>query len=119
VPIARGGLVPGTLYSYKLNIEFIYPIYIKSYEGTEQSDIGFTIKPDAALLRNKKILVVDDLSDTGNTFEFLRKFFIDNDIHDFKTHSLYIKTSTKYIPDLFYREFRRNNWLVFPWESDK
>lgn len=117
IPIARGGLIPGTIMAYKANIKNIYPVYIKSYKEQEQVDVGFYVNPDVDYIKSfNNILIIDDLSDTGNTFNFFGNFLKNNNIINFKTASLYLKTGTNFIPDFYVSSFDNDVWLDFPWE---
>ena len=57
------------------------------------------------------VLVVDDISDTGETLLQWGK----------KTHAsiatLYWKSGTKTLPDYTVRSYYPNEWIVFPWEK--
>lgn len=122
VPIARGGLVPGTMIAYKAGIKNIYPLHLCSYtDDNQQENIRFVTKPDLEYLvsnfMRKNILVFDDLSDTGNTLNYVLKFFDYNlNAANVKTATLYIKPHTGYIPDIYVSEFSNDTWVVFPWE---
>jgi hypoxanthine phosphoribosyltransferase len=58
---------------------------------------------------NEQILVVDDISDSGETLKLIP------DIDKYNTVTLFIKEQTTFIPD-FYCNKDKNNWIVFPWE---
>src|SRR3990167_6301350 len=71
VAIARGGLVPAAIISNALAIRSVDTICINSYddEAFQQQELEVLkgIKSD-----NHNILVIDDLVDTGKTFELVR-----------------------------------------------
>lgn len=92
--VPRGGLIPAVLISHKFNIPFIGLEAAKTLPGELK----------------KKILVVDDIADSGNTLEQIRR-------HNFKTATLARRYSSKYTPDLSGTEIRDDHWLVFPWEN--
>lgn len=59
----------------------------------------------------KKVLLVDDISDTGETlrdFPFSKKFY---------TVTLFIKPKTLFVPNFNVRVISNETWCVFPWES--
>ena len=61
-----------------------------------------------------KILVVDDIIDTGKTFErFLEIAELRN--IQFETAVLYYKPHSEYTPNYYLRE--TGEWIVFPWEK--
>jgi len=83
VGIAEGGLVPASLLAFKLGTELsIIKINFRDEKNTpiyEQPLILGDIKE----IRNKKILIVDDVSVTGKTLEKAKQAFVGNDIQTF------------------------------------
>lgn len=92
--IPRGGLVPAVLMSHRFNIPFI---------GLEAAK---TLPGDL----KKRILVVDDIADSGNTL-------IQMERHRFKTATLARRYNSCFTPMYVGSEIRDDRWLVFPWES--
>jgi len=88
--VLRGGLPIGTHLSNYLNIDLI----------TSHEDY---LKEDP-----KNILVVDDLCDSGKTFEKYKKSIL---------ACLFIKPRRIITPDIYIRELANNIWVVFPWEQ--
>lgn len=118
----RGGCIPACIISHALDIPML-TIGIKTYEGnmkTSNIDIYQSIISDLYNMRQaqsvERVLFVDDLSDTGETFNYLKTTYLSTFklIH---TAALYIKTETRHIPDFWVQEFAKNQWLEFPWES--
>ena len=117
--IARGGLLVGGQLSYDMKVKAIGSINIEFY-----TDIGKTLDkplvtfPEINLdqFKNKKLLIVDDVVDTGKTVELLTTIckYITNDI---KVASLYKKTGTIFNPDYFVKEVSSNVWIEFPWNQ--
>lgn len=78
--IARGGLIPATHLSYKLNLPLL-TIAVDSKTGEVHYEYGFDNEPDTVehKLRNSNVLIVDDIIDSGKTValienEFWKKF---------------------------------------------
>lgn len=101
IGIPRGGLIPATILSHKLKIPMINPDMV----GSGQS-----------------ILVVDDISDTGKTFQ---KVSCSNN-HWVKSHdvcytyvALYMRKGSSFKPDHVAHQIDGNGWVIFPWESDE
>lgn len=63
--------------------------------------------------KDSLLLVVDDIVDTGRTFD---RFFEIAELKNlkFETATLCYKPHTDYIPT--YSLFETNNWIIFPWE---
>lgn len=67
--ITRGGLVPAGILAYRLDLREILVAGVEFYTsggGTHEAPI-FGHFPEAALLRGKRILVVDEVWETGET----------------------------------------------------
>jgi hypoxanthine phosphoribosyltransferase len=92
--VPRGGLVPAVLMSHKFGIPYI---------GLEAAK---TLPGDL----KKKILVLDDIADSGNTLEQIKR-------HNFKTATLARRYSSSFTPDYIGAEIKDDHWLVFPWEN--
>ena len=61
----------------------------------------------------KKLIVVDDLVDSGDTAKIVKEMMPNS-----KFVTLYAKTSGKKQADLHLYDFKDSDWLVFPWEQD-
>lgn len=112
VGVAKGGIcLAGMMSQLMANRN----VYLVSYMG---GGVGQIIKrlsdihPD---LKNKKILLVDDLSDKGNTL-----LVVKSDLEDLgnivNTATLHYKPETKLIPDYF--ASIETDWIVYPWEKE-
>ena len=100
--------------AYLLEIDKIYTIGYKSYKGKKQTQLKLIKK---LKLSDKKILLVDDLSDTGKT---LKRAFNDLQTPIYLLHNyissatLYYKKDTKFLPNFTVKQI--NDWIQFPWE---
>ena len=90
--IPRGGLIPAVLLSHKLNIPYL----------------PFESVSGLFLFNQKDVLIVDDISDTGNTLF---------DIADLKLATLLVRHTSKLFPDFYAEEIKDDSWIVFPWEQ--
>lgn len=114
IGIARGGLYPTYYLSKKLNIVDVDIISAYSYIDTIRTETNI-IKKDFSNIRNKKILLVDDLTDSGSTILDITKF-LQNFSNFIYTAVLYTKTKSKFIPNYCCEMKDSNEWIVFPWE---
>ena len=92
--VPRGGLIPAVLMSHKFNIPFI---------GLEAAK---TLPGDL----KKKILVIDDIADSGNTLAQIQR-------HNFKTATLARRYSSSFTPSIVGTDILDDHWLIFPWEQ--
>ncbi|WP_028329448.1 phosphoribosyltransferase [Brachyspira alvinipulli] len=93
--LARGGLVPAVMLSHRLKI----PMVLNMEEV-------WRLK-----VKNKNSLIVDDISDTGETLRYF-------DDQKFDIATLFVREHTSKIkPKYSYKNINHDNWLLFPWET--
>ena len=90
--LARGGLIPAIMISYKLGI----PLLQAPCRGC---------------------IIVDDIADTGRSLSH----YILNRTNDVKYFiaTIYYSNQSIVKPDYYMREKEGNKWVVFPWEKIK
>ena len=70
--------------------------------------------PDLALLRSERLLVVDDVADTGRTLALARDFCTQHG-PEVRTAVLYEKPQSVVRSDFVWR--RTERWINFPWSA--
>lgn len=113
VAIARGGMTIAQILSDFLSLP-VATFTVSSYKDLHQgksSDVSFHVGGD---LKNKRILLVDDVSDTGKTFERGVEYLHKLGATSVATASLLVKPQSKYIPDFYVK--KTSAWIVFPYE---
>ena len=123
IGVGRGGLIPATLLAYKLNVKSIFNYTLQSYTDENKQGLDLTTLQlpgeEIRRFKDKNILVVDDLSDTGDTLvhikENLKKLY---DLDNIKFATLCIKEHTNFVPDFYVQKYPTETWLTFPWEVD-
>lgn len=113
VGISRGGLIPAVMLAHRLELPLIDVIQARSYSTkgvTQLSEIKINV-PDNVLqvLALPTTLIVDDIIDSGRTFDVL-KYYAPNAIFA----ALITKRSTTHIYGAHYAP---DQWIVFPWET--
>ena len=108
--ISRGGLIPGSIIANYLGIQDIDVIALKTYQNRKRSS---DIKIFKRIKSLKKLVVIDDLVDSGETAKIVKEMMPNS-----KFVVLYAKTSGKKQADLHLYDFKDKDWLVFPWEQD-
>jgi len=111
VGISRGGLVPAVIISNLLGIRKVYSLGLKTYKEQEKDNAEIYQVP--YLANNNKILLIDDISDTGESFIIVKKLYSHKQL---VTVSVYMKEKTKFVPDIVSESVDNNTWIVFPWE---
>lgn len=114
--ITRGGLVPAAIVARELGIRVIETVSIASYsdefrQGELQvlKTVSAELKPDAG----KKLLVIDDLVDTGKTMQLVRQI-----VPDAHVATVYAKPLGRPLVDTFVTEVSQDTWIYFPWDLE-
>ena len=118
VGIAVGGLIPLGLLAKKLDSNAVLTVSASSYNDANQKTGEPTVWNLPTLdLSNKKILIVDEIAETGETLEAVKKVLIEKcNAGDIKTAVLGIhKKKCMIVPDFYI--FAEEVWIVFPWEE--
>lgn len=113
VAIARGGLIPATLLSHKLNLPMKI-VTAQSYEGTRRTPN----KPTEIVgwdrnWEDKKILIVDDILDSGAT----KKAIDDFRTTYLKSYAMIVNKRPFTSPTAHFITVDPSVWIKFPWES--
>ena len=115
VAVTRGGLVPAAIVARELNLRIIETVCIASYHDYKNQGGLQVLKTIAAEVSNSgegaKILVVDDLVDTGATAKVVREMLP-------KAHfaTVYAKPLGRPQVDTFITEVSQDTWIYFPWD---
>lgn len=117
IGITTGGLIPLYFLSKKLDIDNILTISANSYEKEKQKKLEITYLPEIDL-DNKKILLVDEITETGTSLKGIIDAVKDKyKITEVKTATLCVNTDKcKFYPDFHVIE-EKGEWIVFPWEK--
>jgi len=117
VAIARGGLLLAGSVAYALDVKSCGALNAEFYTGVDaRLDEPVILAPylDEVSLAGKKVLLVDDVSDSGRTLAMVLDL-----IHlagaDVRTVCLYSKPQTVLEPDYVWR--KTSKWIAFPWSS--
>ena len=115
ISIARGGMTLTHFISEKLNLRNVYSINSISYENDKKLDsIKIFNYPD--LSNHKKIVLIDDISDSGDTLLAIKTKL--NEMYpeiEIKTATIFYKETSKVIPD--FKLKIADKWIVFFWEE--
>jgi uncharacterized protein len=113
VSISRGGLTFGHIMSDLLHLP-VYSFTIQSYADIQKQGEMTITQELGKPINGKRILLIDDVSDTGHTFIRAKKYLEDLKPASITTLSMYIKPKTIFRPDFFTEQ--TNKWIIFPYE---
>jgi len=115
VGLTRGGLIPAVLLSHAMNTPMLpFNPHLLHSNGDER---GSKIKLPISPVVTRKILIVDDISDTGKTFDKCAKFF-ENRGFNVNTTAVYINKQTTIFTPTFTVYDSHKRWVVFPYEKE-
>jgi len=114
VAIARGGMTLAHALSMQLDVRNLQSIRIESYDGSRQRD-SVTIAGECDFGDSHRVLIVDDIVDTGQTLDKLLKTLHTRHPHIiFKSVAIYTKPTALIQPD--YSLHEATGWIEFFWE---
>lgn len=120
--ITRGGMVPGGLLSETLDIHNVLVAAVQFYTGigeTLDQPIFFQFPADP-ILYGKRILVIDDIWDSGRTAVAVKERIHDAGGIPIVAVLQYKPRRSRYPghrPDYYAEE--TDDWIVYPWETDE
>lgn len=116
--IARGGLFLAGSIGYSLAVKNLFVMNVEYYTGVdERLDVPVVLPPylDLVDLGDSKMLVVDDVADTGNTLKLVDEFCKGN-VGEVRTAVLYQKPKSVVQCDYIWKD--TDQWIDFPWSTD-
>jgi hypothetical protein len=113
VGIARGGLVPAVRLSHLFGDKEFRVIQVKYYCDKKRLKKPKLISGIDRL--SGKILLVDDVADTGGSLKFVLEHMKKNSKGKVKVATIACKPGSDFKPDYFI--FETDKWIIFPWEK--
>lgn len=115
VGLARGGWVLARVLCDLIGVKDLVSLKVEHWGITAAPDGKAKLKfPLNIDLTGKKTLVVDDITDTGESMVVAINYLQSLKPFEIKTAALRHITSSKFIPD-FYGEEITWRWVIFPW----
>ena len=113
VGLTRGGLIPAVLASHKVDVP-MHTLKV-SLRDHQEHEANWWMEDDAR--EGKRILVIDDINDTGATINYIKENWTLNNL----TYAVLINNEAS-DADVDYSSVdinKRENdvWIVFPWED--
>jgi hypoxanthine phosphoribosyltransferase len=115
VGISRGGWPPARVLSDLLSNPNVANVRAEFYLGIAETGSEPTLtQPVSVKTRRKKILIVDEVADTGKSLKMVREHIVQEGAKEARTVTVYYKPWSIVRPDYFAKE--TSDWIVFPWE---
>ena len=125
VAVARGGLLPAGAVSYALGVKAMGTMNVEFYTGVSETLAEPVLLPplmDVSELDGKRVLVVDDVADSGKTLKMIMDLISARGLSldgkstarvDARSMVIYSKPRSIIVPDYTWKE--TDLWINFPW----
>lgn len=116
IAIARGGYVPARLLCDYLHLTDLSSFRIVHYTaGAEKKKKAKLVDPLCRDLDGKKVLLIDDISDTGDTLTLARKHLKEHNAGPVRIAVLQHKKTSTIVPDFYAHLIVKWRWIIYPW----
>lgn len=115
--IARGGLLVGAALGYALDVKNTWTMNVEFYTGVEERlDVPMILPPVPELvdLESARMLIVDDVADTGETLRLVEDF-CSGKVAEVRCAVLYEKSRSAVRCEYVWK--RTDLWIDFPWSA--
>src|SRR5579885_1110744 len=113
--IARGGLLVGGAIGYALGVKNTFSMNVEFYTGVdERLEMPMLLPPvpDLVDFGEQRILIADDVADTGATLALVKEF-CEGKVAEVRCAVLYEKPRSTVSCEYVWR--RTDRWIDFPW----
>jgi hypoxanthine phosphoribosyltransferase len=115
VGVSRGGWPPARVLSDLLSNPNLANVRAEFYLGVAETKGEPTLtQPVSMTITGKKVLVVDEVADTGKSLKLVKEHIIKQGATEVKIATVYYKPWSIIEPDYYEKE--TSKWIVFPWE---
>lgn len=116
VAISRGGLIPARIVSDIIGINDLVVLRSKLW-GTgarvrEEPEVSIHEKVS---FERQRVLVVDEVVDTGATMTKVTRLIKDLGALNIKTGVLHFKARSTFVPDFYVEKLEEWVWIYYPW----
>ncbi len=115
--IARGGLLIGGALGYAMGVKNVSVINVEFYTGigeTLEAPVMLPPTPEAVDLSGMKVLIADDVADSGKTLELVQEYCAAT-VAESRTAVIYHKPRSIITPDYAWK--KTDQWIDFPWSD--
>jgi hypoxanthine phosphoribosyltransferase len=115
--IARGGLFTAGALGYALGVKLLHVVNIEFYTGRgEHMEMPVMLPPipDPDLFKGPKVLICDDVADSGATLNTTHEF-VDQQVAEVRSLVIYEKSRSVIKPEYVWKQ--TDDWIHFPWDE--
>ena len=114
VAVSRGGFDPARILCDQLAIRRLASVQVEAYDGMVKRPEPVVILPVNADLGGKRVLMADDVSDSGASLLVAREHLVERGASEVRIATLHIKPWSRFVPDYYAESV--DAWVVYPWE---
>jgi hypothetical protein len=114
VSLAKGGWPMARTLADFLKVREASSIGTRSYTGIGERATKLEVYQDLHEIKGEKLLLLDDVSDTGKTLEFALEYLQKRGADSVSTATVYYKPHSIFKPNYFAKE--TSSWIIFPYE---
>lgn len=116
IAISRGGLVPARIVSDILAVDELLTVRAKLWGvgGRLFNEPQVTLL-DPGILADKKVLVIDEVVDTGATMKKIVEDAKKAGAREVATGVLHFKSTSSFEPDFYVEKVEKWVWIFYPW----
>lgn len=110
--------MPARIISDYMHVMNLTSFKIEHYQGTRKKRAAVVRYPLGHGVAGQRVLLVDDVCDTGDTFEVANKHLGDR-IQPLETRTavMHYKKKSSYVPDYYARRIFKWRWIIYPWAA--
>jgi uncharacterized protein len=116
--IARGGLIPAGALGYALDVKNLVVVNVEFYTGVDQRlamPVVLPPVPKPVDLSGSRVLIADDVADTGATLRLVKDFCADH-VAEVRCAVIYEKPRSDVKCEYVWRH--TDLWIDFPWSAE-
>jgi len=117
ISIAKGGWTWSRTLADYLEMDSIASVKAKLYQGVGKAAQTLTLEqtlPKSVNIKGKRILLFDDVADSGKTLAAVRDYLLEAGAKSVDTATLFFKPKSVLTPNFY--SFKTSAWIVFPHE---
>jgi uncharacterized protein len=115
VGVSRGGWIPARIMSDLLENPKLVNVATEYYVGVAETKHKPTLTQQVSLpVKDKKVLVVDDVADTGESLKLVKAHLKKQGASEIKIATIYYKPRSVTVPHYYQKE--TSSWIIFPWD---
>jgi len=115
VGVARGGWIPARILSDLLGNTYVASMKVEFYKGVaETANKPVVSQQVSAPVKGKRVLVVDDVADTGESLATVRQNLVNQGASEVKIATIHYKPKSILRPEFYAKE--TSAWIVYPHE---